>query len=727
VAAHAIVKRLAAGLLALLLTAVAHAQGPQGPAQDPVGSGLPVLLSADRLTHDEDLGVVTATGNVEVAQGDRVLLADTLTYNQRDNVVTASGNVALIEPTGEVFFSDYVELRDDMKAGVIRDIGLLLTDNSRLAGNGARRTGGNRTELSKGVFTPCEVCAEDPTPLWQVKAETVVHDQDAKEIRYTNAWLEMFGVPVAYTPYFSHPDPTVERKSGFLAPSFGQDQNLGFRATIPYYFVISRDRDLTVTPIFFTRERPALALEYRQRFSNGELEMAGSFTLADRIEVDPATGFQTTREDRIRAHVDGRGRFNIDDTWRWGFDVQRASDRTYLDLYDFSNEDVLASRLFVEGFNGRNYAVANIREWQDLRPFQRSARTPMVLPEIDYNWMSEALPYGGRFHFDANVLNLRRKQGVESRRLSLAGGWYLPWVSPFGDVYTVSATMRGDLYFAENVPIEGTRGQENGFTGRLFPQLAVEWRYPWALQTDFAQYIIEPIVQGSLAPNGGNPRDIPNEDSQDLEFDDTNLLSLNRFTGLDRVESGQRFVLGMRAAMLFDNGGYVTAFAGQSYRRQALDVMPDGSGLETRTSDYVGRVEFAPHRYFDLLYRFRLGSGDLDIRRTEVTASFGPPIFRVSGDYLLLREIEGEFGDRQEINARASSRFTDNWMIYGSVRRDLEEDGSWINYGAGLIYEDECFTWQLDWRRSFTRDEGIEAGDNFFTRLVFKYLGEVSL
>src|SRR3546814_12295588 len=88
----------------------------------------------------------------------------------------------------------------------------------------SRRTGGNRTELDKGVFSPCDLCEDDPTraPLWQLKAVKIIHDQETKTIEYQDAWMEIYGIPVLYTPYMSHPDPTVKRKSGFLAPSFGE-------------------------------------------------------------------------------------------------------------------------------------------------------------------------------------------------------------------------------------------------------------------------------------------------------------------------------------------------------------------------------------------------------------------------------------------------------------------------------------------------------------------------
>ena len=192
----------AVGLLVCFMAAAVASH-----AQEISGGSEPVVLEADELTHDLDRGIVVATGNVEIAQGGRVILADTVTYNEQTDTVTATGNVVMLEPGGEVIFADYAEVTENMKYGVIRNIRILLTDTSRIAANGAIRSGGNRTEMRKAVFSPCPVCKDHPdeAPLWQIKAIRVVHDQQRQEIQYSDAFFELFGVPIAYTPYFSHP------------------------------------------------------------------------------------------------------------------------------------------------------------------------------------------------------------------------------------------------------------------------------------------------------------------------------------------------------------------------------------------------------------------------------------------------------------------------------------------------------------------------------------------
>jgi len=227
-------RRLAAILATCaLLGAVGGARAAESAR--PRVSEAPVLISADELQYDQEFGLTVAKGHVELDQADQILLADTVTYNQRTDTVTASGHVSLLQPSGDIVFADFVELSDDMRDGFVKDIRLLLSDRSRLAGNTGRRVNGTRTEIRRAVYSPCELCQDDPRqpPVWQIKAEDVVHDKDLQIVEYHDATMEIDGVPVLWSPYFSHPDPSVKRASGFLVPSMGFSNTLGAHGTIP--------------------------------------------------------------------------------------------------------------------------------------------------------------------------------------------------------------------------------------------------------------------------------------------------------------------------------------------------------------------------------------------------------------------------------------------------------------------------------------------------------------
>jgi LPS-assembly protein len=689
-----------------------------------------VLIAADQITYDENLGIVTASGNVEIAQNDRVLLADSVSYNLKTNVVTASGHISLLDPDGNVIFANFAELTNDMAEGFIRDIRVLMSDRSRLAAASGLRTGGNTTVFKKGVFSPCELCRDDPTraPLWQLKAIEIEHDQAEQVIRYRDAWMEIFGIPIFYTPYFEHPDPTVERQSGLLAPTFGGSDTLGATYQQPYFWAIGPDKDATIAPILTTKLGVVAAGEYRQLFRDGRIDLRGSLGISDRTESDG-----TIEEDVLRGHIDSTARFDINKAWRWGVDAQRATDDTYLRVYNFSDEGTLTSRAFVEGLNGRNYLAVNNYLYQGLRSTDNNDELPIILPLAEYSYMSDPGIAGGKYTMDASLLALTRIEGRDSRRVSVALGWELPYTGPAGDVYNLVARVQGDGYWVNGVDpnsdeVNPTGPTISGLTGRIFPQLALQWRYPWVQNSGTMHQVVEPIAQVVVAPTGFNPGEIPNEDSLDFEFDDTNLFSLNRFTGVDRVDSGTRVDYGLKWTVTGDQGGWASAFVGQSYRLETDSVFEAGSGVEDNFSDIVGRVEIKPTYELGLRYRFRFDKDDLSARRNELDLRIGPSALNLNLGYTLIdsgAQTDDEFGDREELNWRLNSRLSRYWSAFGGQRIDLVENIA-LQSRIGLVYADECCYVQAVFERSEFSDREIEPEDSIFINVVFKYLGGVS-
>src|SRR5438067_13747033 len=208
----------------------------------------PVVFQADEVQYDEQLGLTVARGHVEISQGGEILLADTVSYNQRTDTVTASGHVSLLMPTGEIAFADFMELRDSMNNAFAQNVRMLLADRSRLAANTARRIAGNRFELRRGVYSPCDLCRDNPSapPAWQLKAREISDDKEYKLLEFRDVVMEIDGWPVFYAPYMSQPEPGVKRASGFLTPSFGNSNTNGFHFGLPYFWAIDVDKDLTL-------------------------------------------------------------------------------------------------------------------------------------------------------------------------------------------------------------------------------------------------------------------------------------------------------------------------------------------------------------------------------------------------------------------------------------------------------------------------------------------------
>ncbi|GGB50677.1 LPS-assembly protein LptD [Tistrella bauzanensis] len=683
-----------------------------------LSSDEPVLIQADEVEYSDQLDIVIARGNVEVAQGPRIVRADTLTYNRRDGIVTAQGNVAIVEPDGSVLFASYAQLDEELAKGVARDLRARLADQTLLAAAGSTREG-RFTRMDKAAYTACELCEETPDrpPLWQLKADTVTHDEQTRDIVYRDATLELLGVPVIYTPYFSHPDPTVDRRSGVLAPTYRSNSTLGSRIDVPYHIVIDPSSDATVTPIWTTDQGAGLGLEYRRVLDEGAFSLEGLIADAS-DDVD---------RDNTRGYIAGRGRFDINRTWRWGFDGMWAGDDTVLRVYDISNRETLTSTLYAEQLNGRDYALIAGYWFQGLRSDQVQSRLPIAVPMAQWNQLGApgAGPMGGQWRLDSSFAGLTRREGTDSYRMTVDGGWNRSFIGAEGGVYTVATGLRGDGYMVDDVQ-DGTRTFD-GTTGRVVPEVSLDWRLPMVRSDGAARQVIEPIVHAVLSPYGGNPAKIPNEDSRDFEFDETNLFENQRFAGYDRVEGGPRVSYGMRLGHYTGDGGQITGLIGQSLRARADDTFSPGSGLDDKVSDYVGRVVVTPDPNLNLYYRFRFDKDTLEPRRTDLGASWIVQQASFDLSYILLQADEElspeDADDREEVYFSAGYDISDDFKVFGSLRRDLENERS-IDHGVGVAVDfDNCLYIVSEVRRSFSRDRDVQPSTDVLVRVVLRTLG----
>lgn len=697
-------------LVACFLTSAGLAQPRQSQQE-------PTLLSAASMNYDQELGVVVARGSVEIAQGDRLLLADQVTYNERDSKVTASGNVSIMEPNGDVMFADYVELTDELRNGFIGNVRVLMANNARMAAVQGRRADGNRTVMEKAVYSPCNLCADNPekAPTWQVRAAQAVHNQEAKTISYRDATLEAFGIPVFYTPYFEHPDPTVKRQSGFLPPSLSRSSFFGTKSTTPYYWAIDEESDATVTPQMSSEEGLQMAAEYRRRFGTGEFKMDGSATYVDERD---ANGVKTGR-DTWRGHFRANARMRPSDDTLTGFDIFRASDDTYTRRYNIQDGalNTLTSHAYVHSFSGRNYLGANAYAFQGLRVDDSPGQSPYVLPMAEFQWFGEPGESGGRFGFEGSLLSIYRNAGTDTRRLASRAYWTLPYTTDNGQQLRLTTGVRVDGYWiSEFLPAGAPPGaNEDALVGRVRPNVQMDWRWPFVRNAGAVQQIVEPIVVLTASPYGGNLQSIPNEDSQTFEFDETNLFAENRFPGVDRVDGGPRAAYGVRLAALGTRGGFTELLVGQSYRLNADDTFQPGSGLSENVSDYVGRLTIAPTSYIQFMDRFRIDANNGALRKHEIGAAVGPPNLRFSAIYTQQQrgDISPLLDDQQAISAALVAQLGRYYAIQLQHVHDLGPNSGALRSRALLRYEDECLGFDLFIDRSYAVDRDIRAGTTF--------------
>ena len=703
-----------------------------------IASSKSVLLKADEVKYTRGDSIVVAKGNVHLVYGNRALGADKIIWNRDRDEVIATGNIWLREPSGDILFADQMVLTDKLKHAAVKHFKVLRADDSRMAAAGATRTAGVSSTLDRAVYSPCDICKTKPdeAPLWQIKAEKAVHDEENDEITYYHARLEFNGVPVFYTPFFRHASPNVKRRSGVLPPRYGSNSDLGTYISVPYFYVIDEHRDATLTAIMTSKQGPVLQGEYRQAFYNGYLKSSASVTQSKKLRQTNEPNKRRIRKNR--GHLFADGRYELPNHNRlFILKLNRASDTTYLRRYTllsktptFAQDKNLVSEAQLEEFKDEHYASIKGYWLQTDTP----KTTPLVLPLIRY-WR-ESVPgnYGEYLYLKLNGMAVARNKGVVERtgrrtqRASAQLGGKLPYVSNRGDLITANVNVRTDFYNINKFRSSAMKPARSRATARVIPSGSVEWRYPLIRVFDCYSALLEPIAKLIATPKSTKEDKIPNEDSLITELDVSNLFHENRFGGLDRVDEGGRFIYGVRSGIYMPRQRQILFYFGQSIRLDRKQVLPVGKGEDKKASDFVGKVKVKPNGWLSFAYRANLDRKNLSPRISEFSSKIGRPRLKLTLSHSYIRrEATLDNVKTSQINWGVSSQLNQRWKVgFGqSFNLNKRNNGSGSSLLAMTEFENQCFLSRLSFFRTRYRDRDIRPNSGVLLSLTFKTLGSV--
>src|SRR5581483_9563569 len=355
-----------------------------------------------------------------------------------------------------------------------------------------------------------------------------------------------------YLPYFSAPDPTVKRKSGFLEPGFSSNSRYGTAVSVPYFWALAPDYDFTFTPTMTTQQGPLLQGEWRQRLSNGAYFIRASgieqWDKEEFVHLDgsPRPGFRD-----FRGSLESSGQFALSNKWNWGWDLIAPTDKSFFSDYNtghFKNNDLVestpsvgVSQAYLSGRGDRSYFDVRSMYFYGFSEADVQSEIPIIHPVLDYAYTFANPVYGGELSYKVNAINLSRETasfdpisqvayqeklcqsasadpalnknigncvlrgfpGVYSR-FSAQTDWRRSFVDPFGQVFTPFTTLRADV---ANVSVDNEPGVSNYLsTGnssivRAMPTVGMEYRYPFIGVQSWGTQTIEPIAQIIARPN----------------------------------------------------------------------------------------------------------------------------------------------------------------------------------------------------------------------------------
>lgn len=761
-----------------------HAPNPLAPgpiggkaAQSAKDPNAKMLMEAKELVYDYDREVVTAVGGVDIYYDGRALQSDRVIYDQKANRVKAVGRVKMTERNGDVVYADSMDVTDNFKDGFVEPLRLETVERTHFAAARGRRENGNVMVFDRGVYTACEPCRENPSkpPLWQVKAKRIIWRQDEKTIYYEDATFEFFGMPIAWLPFFSSPDPTVKRRTGVLAPKVQISGDVGVAVETPYYWVLSPTSDLTLAPVFTSKQGVMLKGEYREQLIDGaySIRAAGIHQLdtsefADRVPAGrPDAGLRIgpgDKKDRWAAST--KGDFDINEKWTWGWDINAVSDKWVRSDYNLWGSPYDAtSTVYLAGQGDRSWFEARAYQFYGLTRYDNYKTQPWAAPVIDYNYVFENPVAGGELAINLNATNLYREnsdfasyrtvRAPKANALVGAAGtysrisgdvqWRRQFIDPVGQVWTPFAFLRGDMIYTDPKTDPRMGPFLDARQDALFRGMAgvgLEYRFPFVAETSAGAHQIEPIGQLILRPNETKIGRLPNEDAQSLVFDDTVLFSWDKFSGYDRIEGGGRANVGAQYTFTSNEGATFALLAGQSYRLYgrnsfaAVDATRTGlnSGLETNKSDYVAGASFAPNQRISFGSHFRFDEDSFNLRAAELAARANFDRFQANVIYGRYdREpLQGFDSIREGVLAGGRVFVTEDVYVEGGARYNFDYkafDRTEVGFGIDDIMQ--CLALGFTYIREVDNSsESIKLADvdhKFLLRVDLRTLGSASL
>ena len=648
-----------------------------------------------------------ATGNVEIFFKGQRLTAKSLIFDRAADTVQISGPIVLTDGSQNYILANQAELSADLRNGILKSARMVMNQQLQLAASEIMRVGGRYTTLNRVVASSCKICAGDPTPLWEIRATRVLHDQTERQLYFEHAQLRFGGVPVLYIPRLRLPDPTLKRATGFLMPRLTGNSNLGTGLKLPYFVKLGDHRDLTITPYITTNGARTVDLRYRQAFATGDLT------------VDAAFSRDALRPGENRGYVLALGKFALPRGFTLDLRGEVVSDDAYLLDYGYPAADRLDSRLVISRTRRNETIEARLIGFYSIRQGDDNSTLPAVVADLTYARRFSLGSFGGeggvRFqthgHFrpSTSVLDADGDgiaDGRDVQRVSLRADWRRDWVLNNGMIAGVLGDATGDFYVI---------GQDAVYAGskvRLHGTIGAELRWPLIKsgKTGVTQ-VIEPVVQLVFSPNGTEK--LPNEDSALVEFDEGNLFALNRYPGSDATERGVRANLGVSYLRTDPAGWTLGVTAGRVLRVDDLGQFSAASGLNGINSDWMTSWQLSVPGGLGITNRL-IFNDDLTLTKGELLAAVTADRYGLAAGYVyaVADLAENRPDPTSELTVYSTYKITSNWTAQFANRYDFQAERA-AKAGLGLTYRNECLLVDLSLSRRFTSSTSVKPTTDF--------------
>jgi len=561
----------------------------------------------------------------------------------------------------------------------------------------------NETAVYKGVFTTCKKNKKN-CPPWKISADKVTHKKNEKLIEYKNAWLAIYNKPILYVPYFFHPDPTVKRQSGFLIPTIINSSNYGSSVQIPYYNVISENKDLTISPRIFFDNSAIVQTEYRQanKSSNGIIDLS--------INKDSSN----TRT-HLFSHYSGKfsNSSNIE------INFQRVTGDNYLKMHDIKsplikNKTTLNNFIRIDDFNDDYQYEISFETFEDLSK-SKSDRFEYIYPNYRYSKDLE------NSYFSSGNLNFESHGYQKQYNTNVYDGVLINDINfDSSPSYSKKGIKNNYQILFRNVNSKASNsGNYNeDANSKLLSSLQFNTKFPLHKKTTKSENYLTPLASLKLSPNNTkNIKDL------DRPVNYNSIFSIDRFGQNDLVEGGGSLTIGLEYSNRNKNNREIVNISLANVLRPSKNEdLPLNNSIGEKRSDIIGKFNFIPSDSFNLDYEFSLDNNLNDSNLNLIRTNFSVNNFITSFEFL---EEDNLMGSKSYVSNKTTLNLDNNNSISFKTNKDLDKN---ITEYYNLIYEykNDCLIAGVEYNKSNYADGDLKPEENLFFKIKIIPFGELN-